>query len=196
MPQQLAPTTELEAVNQMLGTILEAPINTLIGVESLDAQKAISILAEVSRGLQTPGWNFNTEVAFSLAPDAFTGEIILPANCIDVDSTDIGSQTLDLVQRGNRLYDRRNATYSIGQTVKVDMTVLLPFDELPEVARSYIAVKACRVFQKRGVGSTTLDGFTAEDENTAMKAFKRVMGKSGDHNIFNSPDMQRMRRRQ
>lgn len=69
----LTPTTELEAVNQMLATIMEAPINTLLGAESLDAQRAITTLAEVSRDLQQTGWNFNTEVAFPLLPAAFTG---------------------------------------------------------------------------------------------------------------------------
>ena len=195
MATLLIPTTELEAVNQMLGTIMEAPINTLQGVESLDAQKAIAVLAEVSRLLQSEGWNFNTEVAMPLAQDAFTGEITLPGNCISVDPTDTDA-ALDLVQRGNRLYDRANHTYVIGKSVKVDMTVLLSFDELPEVARKYIAVMASRVFQKRQVGSTTLDGFTAEDENKAMRAFKRVMRSTTNPNIFNSPDQQRMRRRQ
>lgn len=194
MATTLAPTTELEVVNQMLGTIMEAPINSLLGVESLDAQKAIGILAEESRALQQTGWNFNTEVAYPLAQDAFTGEITLPLNCLSVDASP--EVPLDLIQRGNRLYDRGNHTYVIGKTVKVDMTILLPFNDLPEVARRYIAVKSCRVFQKRQVGSTTLDAFTQEDENTAMRAFKRVMGSTADHNIFNSPDTQRMLRRE
>jgi hypothetical protein len=66
---------------------------------------------------------------------------------------------------------------------------------LPETARRYIAVRACRLFQKRQVGSTTLATFTAEDERDAMNSFKRSLGRNADHNIFNSPDMQRMLRR-
>lgn len=194
MATQLTPTTELQAVNQMLGTILEAPINTLIGVTSLDAQTAINYLAEVSRAVQQHGWHFNTEVGMTLAPDAFTGEIPLPTNCLSVDST-AEDQGLDVVQRGKRLYDRVNHTYAIGKPVKVDMTVLLPFDELPEVARRLISVKACRLFQARAVGSTALEAFTEKDEREAQRAFDRVVGKNADHNIFNSPDMQRMLRR-
>ena len=187
----LTPTSELEAVNQMLGTIMEAPINSLLGVESLDAQKAIATLAEVSRDLQQTGWDFNREVAFPLAQDAFTGELTLPANCISVETAG-ADEALDIVQRGNRLYDRTRHTYAIGKSVKVDMTILLPFNELPEVARRYISVRSCRLFQKRMVGSTTLDAFSAEDEMNAKMAFKRVMGSTADPNIFNSPDMQRM----
>ena len=189
----LTPTTELEAVNQMLGTIMEAPINTLVGVESLDAQKAIAILNEISRDLQARGWNFNTERGFPLVPREGTGEIILPANCLSVDG--ILCDGLDLVQRGKRIYDRGNQTFELNQTVKVDMTVMLPFSDLPETARRYIAVRSCRVFQHRMVGSTTLSEFTAEDEMNALMSFRRVMGQTGDHNIFNSPDMRRMMRR-
>lgn len=178
----------------MLGTILEAPINTLIGVTSGDAQDARVILAEKSRELQTRGWGFNSESAMRLAPDAFTGEIHLPLNCIEVDTT-AHDQSLDLVQRGFRLYDRKNHTYSIGRSVLVDMTVLLPFEELPETARKYIAVRACLTFQNRSVGSSTLAHLTTEDETIARHNFLRAMGKSGDYNIFKNPGMQRMLRR-
>lgn len=193
MATALTPTSELEAVNQMLATIMEAPLNSLEGVESLDAHKAVDTLSEVSRDIQQVGWHFNTERGLPLSPNALTGEVYVPTNCLSVDGY-VGEQ-VDLVQRGQRLYDRTNQTYDIGRTVKVDMTILLGFHELPEAARRYIAVKACRLFQKRMVGSQTLDGFTAEDEERARMAFRRVVGQTGDHNIFNSPDMQRMLRR-
>ena len=194
MATQLTLTTELKAVNTMLGTILEAPINSLLGISSGDAHVAVTILAEKSLELQSRGWPFNTEVAMRLAADAFTGEVILPTNCMEVDTTG-EDKGLDLVARGNRLYDRRNHTYKIGKSVIVDMTILLPFDELPETARKYIAVLACIAFQARQVGSTYLDAFTTRDEVIARRGFLRAMGKSGDYNIFNSPDMQRMLRR-
>ena len=68
---------------------------------------------------------------------------------------------------------------------------MLPFEELPEAARRFVAVRASRLFQKRVTGSQTLDGFTAEDEAVALRAFRRVMGQSSDPNFFNSPDMRR-----
>lgn len=196
MSTTLTPTTELEAVNQMLATIQEAPINSLQGVGSLDAQKAIDTLAEVSRDLQTPGWNFNTEIELPLPQDAFTGEINLPKNTLSVEAVDF-PDTIDLVQRGQRLYDRKGHTFNLplGTSVKATLVVLLEFADLPEAARRYISIRSCRLFQKRQVGSQTLDGFTAEEEATAMRQFKRVMGATSNPNIFNSPDMQRMLQR-
>lgn len=189
----LTPTTELEAVNQMLGTIMEAPVNSLLNVGSLDAQRAISTLAEVSRDLQAQGWNFNQEKGMKLLPTA-SGEILLPVNCISVDT--VGpDKGLDLIQRGMRLYNRREHTFTIGKAVTVDMTVLLPFDELPEAARRYIAVLACRMFQRRSVGSNALDAFSDTDETRARMAFRRSVKATDTLNIFDNPDMQRMLRR-
>jgi hypothetical protein len=195
MAATLTPTTELDAVNQMLGTIGEAPVNSLLGVTSLDTAIAINVLAEMSRDVQGKGHHFNTEKAMKLTPDAFSGEIVVPVNTVDVDS--VGDDaSVDVALRGRRLYDRKNHTFRFTRPLTVDMVVLLPFDELPESARRYIAVRACRVFQKRQVGSTTLANFTAEDERDALMAFRRSLGRNGDHNIFNSPDTQRMLRRQ
>lgn len=195
MAATLTPTTELDAVNQMLGTIGEAPVNSLLGVTSLDTAIAINVLAENSRDVQSRGHHFNTEKAMKLTPDAFSGEIVVPVNAVDIDSVGEDS-SIDVALRGRRLYDCRNHTFRFTRAVKVDMVVLLPFDELPEAARRYISVRACRVFQKRQVGSTTLAGFTAEDERDALMSFRRSLGRNSDHNIFNSPDMQRMLRRQ
>lgn len=194
MATPLVPTTDLEAVNQMLATIMEAPINTLVGVTSLDAQRAISILDEVSRAVQAPGHHFNREYNYPLAAHPTTGEVLIPANCSSVDSfgEDFGR---DLVQRGNRLYDRTNHTYSIGKTIKADVTFLLPFNELPEVARRYISVRACRLFQKRMAGSTTLDAFTQEDEAYARLDFIRSLTRTEDPNLFDNPGMLMLLRR-
>lgn len=194
MAQLLTPTTELEAVNILLGTVLEAPVNTLLGTTSADAQRAIAVLSEVSREIQQDGYNFNSEKGYTLAPDAFTGEIPLPLNCLNVDSVqqDAG---IDVVARGKRLYDRVKHTYRFDRSITVDMTVLLPFDELPEAVRRYITIRAARVFQKRTLGDGSLDAFTAQDEALAWRSFRRVVGRNSDHNIFNAPDMQQMLRR-
>ncbi|AVQ80755.1 phage tail protein [Variovorax sp. PMC12] len=194
MASTLTPTTELDAVNQMLGTIGEAPVNTLIGVTSLDTAIAINTLAEISRDIQSKGHHFNTDKGLKLQPGAFTGEIEVPINCVDIDTVDPDG-SVDVVLRGRRLYDRVNHTYKFTAPLTVDMVVLLPFGDLPESARRYIAVRACRVFQKRQVGSTTLATFTAEDEREALMSFRRSLGRNADHNIFNSPDMRRMLRR-
>ena len=53
-------TTELEAVNTILSTIGEAPINSLTGTLPVDATTAKNILSEINREVQSAGWKWNT----------------------------------------------------------------------------------------------------------------------------------------
>ena len=61
--------TELEAVNVLLTTIGEAPVNTLTGNQVTDVTIARQVLNEVSREVQSQGWYFNTENGVTLTPD-------------------------------------------------------------------------------------------------------------------------------
>ncbi|QDB71020.1 tail tubular protein A [Bordetella phage vB_BbrP_BB8] len=183
MTTAVTPTTELEAVNLMLDVIGESPISSLNDSAVVDAVKAKAVLSEVSRAVQQKGWHFNTEKDYELVPTVFEKEIQLPGNFLRVDTVGPDKAT-DVVQRGNRLYDRRKHTYKFDKSLKVDMVVLLPFEELPEAARYYIAVRAARVFQARTVGSESLYQFTAEDERLALVDLKKAEGVTGDHNMF------------
>lgn len=183
MATVLSLTTELEAVNTILSVIGESPISSLQeGAAVADAVTAQSTLSEVNRAVQSKGWHFNTEKEFELSPAVGTGYITVPSNTLRVDATDTW---IDVVQRGTRLYDRTNHTYAFSQSIKTDLVVLLPFDELPETARYYITIKAARVFQSRTVGSDALFQFTAVDERDALAALKRAEGITGDYNILN-----------
>lgn len=183
MTTTVTPTTELEAVNLMLSCIGESPISTLNDPSSVDAVTAVARLREVSRSVQSKGWHFNTEKNYTLTPEATHGYIYLPANCAGVDTV-VPDAHVDITQRGNRLYDRRNHTFTFTKQLKVDMVVLLPFEDLPETARYYIAVRAARIFQDRSVGSETLFRFNSEDEREAKRTFSRAEGNAADHNIL------------
>ena len=180
------PTTRLEAVNSMLSTIGEAPVNNLSS-GLVDAETAETILNEVSRSVQAHGWNFNSEPDYSIAADS-EGNILLPTEVIRADlansETKYGSSTNEYVQRGNKMYDKVKHTYNIAKTLKLDVVVLLAFELCPEVARRYIAVKAARIFQERVVGSDTLSSMNRTDEQEALYALREMEGDNGDYNIF------------
>lgn len=179
-------TTELDAINIMLGTIGESPINSLDAATGVvDAVTARSILAEVAVQVQEEGWHFNTDYEFVLTPSVGTGEIFVAPNTIEVDVSAYTSDH-DVAIRGNRLYDRKNKTYSFATSIKADLTILLEFNELPQAARHYITVRAARVFQQRVVGSDTLGSFSEADEARALRAMRRYEAKTGDYNILTS----------
>ena len=181
----MTPTTKLEAVNTLLSAIGESPINTL-NSGLVEATLAEQIVDNISRSTQSRGWSFNTDLEFKLSPD-LAGEVALPTNCLHVDMTSLRmSSTSDLVQRGNKLYDRVKNTFAIDDTIEVDIVVLLDFEDLPETARRFITVRAARVFQDRTLGSDTLHGFQQDDEITAWADLQQAEAEVQDYNIFDN----------
>lgn len=181
----LSMTSELDAVNIMLGTIGESPINSLDAATGVvDAVTARAILSEVSVQVQEEGWHFNTDYEFVLTPALGTKEIYVASNTIEVDASAYDKNDIDVAIRGNRLYDRKNKTYQFEQPIKADLTILLEFNELPQAARHYITVRAARVFQQRVIGSETLGSFTEKDEARALRSMRRYESKTADYNIL------------
>lgn len=186
----MTPTSTLEAINIMLSSIGETPVNSL---ESglVDAEMAEMILNATSREVQSRGWKFNTERKYRITPATNTGEIILPSNALKADLS-VENGEFDLVQRGNRMYDLLSHSYKIGKTVELDIVVFLDFELLPEAARHYITVKASRTFQDRTVGSDTLHGFQEKDETWALVEMKDAEADTGDYTIFDNYSVSRV----
>ena len=178
----LSPTTELEAINTMLSTIGESPVNTVEDTGNVDVVIARQILQSVSREVQARGWHFNTEINYTITPDS-DGYLVLPKTVLKVDTV-YPDSSKDVVVRGSKLYDRENHTYVFTGAVKVDMTILLTFDELPEVARNYVTIRASRIFQERVVGSDTLHAFNSQDEARAMVSLMEYEADTADLNIL------------
>ena len=182
-------TSKLEAVNTMLGYIGESPVNSIATATALPLSAALAknILDEVSREVQSDGWQFNTIENFKLAQGIFAGTFQVPANTLQVDAVD---RTYDIVQRGLNIWDRtkNTATFTV-DTLTVNMTFLLDWEELPEQARRYIAIKAGRVFQSRLVGSKELENLIFRDEIMAKARLEETDGRNSDVTIFDSYDV-------
>jgi len=176
-------STELEAINTMLESAEEAPVGalTLTGLYPLD--KARGILSETSRVVQAMGWKFNTEDGFPFMRDP-NGLIVLPDNLLTLDVDDVFLASIDPVQRGNRLYDARNHTYTFTQDVTGTAVWLLGWDDLPQPARHYITIRAARTMQGRSsVGQSTYR-YSQDDEQAAMLSLQELESQSGDHNML------------
>lgn len=179
----LIASTELEAINIMLSTIGETPVNTLVGADAqVDTQTAVQILREITVAVQQRGWNFNTEVNWPLTPDG-SGFLQVPTNAIQVEPYGV-SEYVDATVRGSRMYNRETRSYVWTSGLTVKMIVLLDYTEIPEAARNYITIRAARVFQQRILGSETLGSFTARDELFALSALKKLDSNNADYNIL------------
>ena len=183
----LQPTTKLEAVNVMLTSIGEAPVNSLIsGLE--DAELAETILESVNKETQSKGWIFNTDLKVTLGLNA-DNEIVLPTNYLRVDTrSTLRSSSKDIVERGRKLYDRIANSYVFTSGVQVDAVILLDFTDIPEVARRYITIRSARIFQDRVLSSTNIHGFQLVDEQQAYIELQDYQAETADFNIFDNYD--------
>lgn len=165
----LSRTSYLEAVNRVLQMMGEAPVNSLNGQFGL-AQQADDMLKDISRKVQTDGWSFNTDYERDMVPDSVTKEVAVGTNVSRVVVDIYNYPSLDVVQRGSKLYDRRANSYQFDQAFKADVTYMLDWEELPEHARQYITIKAGRHLQEAILGSADLSkiNITAEAEARAL----------------------------
>lgn len=189
MPISTDLTTELAAVNMILAGEGDEPVDALDDSSSVLAVKAQQALAEASRSLQTKGWYWNRETAWTLTKDE-NDEIVLPANTLSV--SEVRGQTPDCIQRGQKLYDRTNHTYKFPDqdSVEVDLTVLLSWEELPDFARQTIAYLAQRRFQMRELTSTAIDKAIADDFDAALAILEQKEDEQGPANSLSDGGVQ------
>lgn len=174
-------TSELEAVNIILTAIDEAPVASLsvTGLYPLDQAK--TVLTEVSRAVQTKGWVFNTEDSVAPAKDG-AGLITLPADTLSF--TPDPSTSIDPVQRGLRLYDRKAHTFVFTTSVTGTRKLLLPWDDLPQAARHYITIRAAKTLQGRSSVPDSTYRYTQADLDDALQALQDSEEADGAYNML------------
>lgn len=183
----MALTTKLEAVNIMISVIGESPVNTLSGTSvPVTVTQAVHALDETSKAIQSEGWHFNTEYDYPLVPDSVTSRITLPVNTLKVDLDPEIYTDSDPVQRGLKLYDRKNHRDTWTKDLKAIITFELEFEELPEQFRHYISVKSARIFAARFLGSREIEGFALRDEIEAKARAIESDSENADRTIFDN----------
>jgi len=181
------PTTELEAINEMLAAIGESPISTLTPPLTAEVQVAVNELHNTSRKVQLRGWWFNEEEDYELALDV-DSKAVVPGNAINVDVT-TEQYNQDLIERDGFMYDKINHTFVLAAAPMCTIVFFLSWDELPEAAREYIKIKAARIFQQRTVGSGDHYTFTKSDEAEAYATMLELETQNGDYTIFDNWDI-------
>lgn len=183
MPDPLALTTKLNAVNKMLSAIGEAPFSSLDGELTVDGTTAVNTLDETSRKVQATGWHWNTDPDSTLTPDG-GGLITMGSDVVSVDVNRDLFPDIDPVLRGSKLYNRSDRTYVWSKALTADVQYLLDWDSLPEAARQYIMIRAARIFQTESVGDTATYQFTAKDEEEALRVLNSYETRQLDANIL------------
>ena len=180
-------TTELEAVNTILSTIGEAPLNTLTGSLPVDGTTAKNVLDEICREVQSAGWHFNTHWKVDIPRDV-DNKIPIGTDVLRVElNAKYDKSSYDIVQRDSFLYNLAKNEETFDQNFTDNTIVyLLDFSKLPEQAKRYITIRAARVFHDRTLGETTLHKFSSQDEARALSLLRQAESETGEYSIFDS----------
>ena len=184
-------TTELDAVNTLLSVVGELPVTTLEGPLNSDALIARRTIQDVVVEFQNREWHFNTEEDFDLIPDV-NGEIIVAQSVRNIDVHPLQSLGIDVVLRGQRLYDRKNHTYTFDSPLKAKITHCFAFDDLPQSAKNYVVAWAAMKFQGKVLGVADLHTALKEDFLRAERTFRAEDIRNANMSILETTPNSRM----
>tara|TARA_A100000172_G_scaffold48990_1_gene30667 strand:- start:307 stop:924 length:618 start_codon:yes stop_codon:yes gene_type:complete len=179
--------TKLAAVNIILSNIGQAPLTSLTTSNPLSSL-AEGMINEVSHSLQSEGWVFNTEQDYPFTPD-INKFIEIPSNVLSLDSPEWSSiEPIIRKQAGtsnSKLYDKRDHTYEFETIQYLKVIWYFDFEDLPEVFKQYITIRAANLFANRAVGSNEVVKYSEKEEEIARAAMLEYETQQGDYNIFN-----------
>ena len=190
---------ELQAVNEILASIGQAPVTT-IEAQTITYQDGTSAeipinpevaivyetLTQVSREVQAEGWTFNKENEYPLTPDA-NGYLSMTGSMLQMDLSDtLANNNFDTVIRNGRLYDKLEHTdvWDTTQTYDVDVVWYYDFADLPQVFKDYVTARASTRCAIRLVGDVNLTQSLASFETWRRANCIEYECSEGDYTMF------------
>ena len=182
-------STELDAVNSILMSVGETPVNTLT-VQSPEVAIAQNTLRQVCREIQAEGWSYNTENQYPINLDT-NNQCIIPNNVLQLDLNIFEhGKDYDIVRRSDngvmKVYDKKNHSFTFENCSKLyfDIVWMLDFEDLPQAFKDYITTRASRIASNRMVNSQPSAKLLESDEAAARALAVEYEMKQSDHNIF------------
>ena len=191
-PVSYGVSTELDAVNSILMSVGESPVNTLT-VQSPEVAIAQSTLRQVCREVQAEGWKFNTETEYPITLDT-NDQCIVPNNVLQIDINHFKHlNDYDVIRKDDngvtKLYDLIKHQFEFENTSEdklyCDIIWMRDFENIPQVFKDYITLRASRIASNRMVNNPQAAELIANDETLARALVLEYDTNQGDYNIFN-----------
>ena len=183
-------STERDAVNSILMSVGESPVNTLT-VQSPEVAIAQKTLRQVCREVQAEGWSYNTENEYPIDLDT-NNQCIVPNNVLQIDLNIFQhGKDFDIVRRSDsgvmKVYDKKGHTFTFKNCEKLyfDIIWMIDFEDLPQPFKDYITARASRIASNRMVNNPTSSKLLETDEAGLRALALEYETKQGDYNIFN-----------
>ena len=199
MPTTNNAQAELQAVNEILASIGQAPVTTIeaqtITYEDgtsaeipINPEVAIvyETLTQVSREVQAEGWTFNKENEYPLTPDS-NGYLSMTGSMLQMDLSDtVANSAFDTVIRNGRLYDKIEHTDVWDTTLTYDVDIVWYYDffDLPQVFRDYVTSRAATRCAIRLVGDVNLTQVLSSFETWRRANCLEYECSEGDYTMF------------
>lgn len=175
--------SELDVINDMLGTMGETPLNSLEEDHPYVAS-GLRILTQMSKREQMKGWWYNREV-ITLSPDV-SKFLYLPNDVLSVDPE---YALNNYAQRGRRLYDLSKSRFEFDGDVKVKVIRELKFTDLPPAASAVIGLRAVLNFCRTYDGDVQKMAEIKRDRDEAVIAFNAEHIRNSQVNLLTRPSM-------
>ena len=170
----------------------ESPVNTLT-VQSPEVAIAQKTLRQVCREVQAEGWMFNTENEYPITLNS-DNHCLIPADVLQIDINHFKHfNDFDVVRRNDngteKLYDLIKHQFNFDNTSEnklyVDIIWMRSFEEIPQVFKDYVTIRASRIASNRMVNDPNASELIGTDENLARAIAVEYDTKQADYNIFN-----------
>lgn len=190
---------KLELVNHLLQVVGERRVVSLeTGHPSVI--QAIQALESWNKDFQGAGWWFNTNRNVRMVPNNL-GEVLIPTEALSFSITQHQldwmqpASKMQYVKRGKRLYDSWNNTYTFNKTLQADIVILLDYEDLPQVAASYLKHWAAEQYYVDDDGDIQKANKLQERTALAWHALKAEEMRVMSVNALDSPAAQNLRYR-
>jgi hypothetical protein len=183
-------TTELDAINYILGAVGQAPVTTLDQLNP-DVAIAYDALQQNNRKIQEEGWTFNWEYEYPFTPDN-SGIIAIPSNVLQLDLSNLyENRGIDAVKRDGKLYNKTDHTFIWSGQVKCDVMWLFDYEDVPPIIQNLIQARAALESSQQMVGDSTLFQMLNERVSQAKAAAVEYETSQGDFSFFGNSIGQR-----
>lgn len=181
----------IDAINDMLAAVGEAPVNTIEDSQNVDVENAIRVLEKVNRQVQSKGWSFNHVNEEKLNRNLTTNKIKWQDDILYI----VGTDGTKYVHRGEYVYDFDNQKDTFTSDIEVELIRLVDFEYMPNVARDYIVAKAARIFQSQTLDDDSIGQNLLAQEQDAWAALQEYEMELGDYSMLSIQPVQTLEAR-
>ena len=183
-----AASTELDAVNQILSSVGQAPVTTL-DLQNPEVSIAVNTLREQSKQVQLEKWSFNTEHNYELFVTPIQMRSLIQQMCCHWMPTSIITKiTMILFDVMVCFTTATNIQMFLPKISRLTLLGSLTFKIYHLQFSSYITAKAARMCATKMVGDAQLNQLLQEQEATTRAAAIEEECQQGDYSMFGFRD--------